>query len=158
MPDTPARHVRRLPPPGKDNPFVGLPRVVYEEHWPWMTELEKDLYLALLYFAQGKGECFPSQKTLAQRTGHSVSGIKKGIPALRKRGPLDVLLRTQGPHGRATSVYLLLDPGRYPDGYLPPPPTGTYQVPTRVPGRYPGGSPELDPEKEKKGRNFYPSV
>lgn len=76
-------------------------------NWAWgiegLNQGEKLLLLALASYANKRGECFPTRKELARRTGSSEASVRNHIRSLRKAGLIEITSQFDRSTGRKTS-------------------------------------------------------
>lgn len=87
-------------------------------NWAWgiegLNQGEKLLLLALASYANKRGECFPTRKELARRTGSSEASVRNHLRSLNKAGLIEVTAQYDERSGRQTSSLFRL--------CFPPPP------------------------------------
>lgn len=113
------------------------------------------VYTALARFANGDSECWPSYRTITERTGVSRTQITREIAKLEKMKIISIAQRIDEKGQRASHLYTLLD--IVGGGTTQVPGGSTYQVPggtTQVPKQ---SLKKKDSTKvDKKGKSYRP--
>jgi hypothetical protein len=90
------------------------------------------VYMALARFADQDSECYPSQSTIAKRTGMSRMQVSRVIEKLQKLQLISALQQTAPNGAQRTNLYILYDLPPVTDSYTPcnselhPPVTDSY--------------------------------
>lgn len=93
---------------------------VYQEAWHWRRAMMRldlpasafrvAIALADVFMNRKKGKCYPSQEKIAEATGLSLSGVRKGLAALREAGLLATTKRYF--NGSLSYAFLIPEPLR----------------------------------------------
>src|SRR4051794_29084338 len=93
------------PAPASQEPFAALPHAHTDAA---RTPLEKAVLLALLFFARGKAECWPSDAATARRVGRHGGTVPRALGGLEAAG---VTRRRHEASGRRVIVLCWRDGG-----------------------------------------------
>lgn len=84
-------------------------------NWAWgiegLKQGELTVLLALVSYANKRGECFPSKQALAKRAACSEVSLNRHLGALKKAGLVEVSPRFDSATGRQTSSLYRLNAG-----------------------------------------------
>jgi hypothetical protein len=88
----------KRPGKGQSAPFAALPHDIASD--PRLSPTDVRVLLALLYWSRQKSICWPSDPSIAARTGRSVSTVQRSLRKLQAFGLIDRKQVTDNPTGR----------------------------------------------------------